>query len=231
MTLVLAALCLMGIVGCDNASDSTPHEGAVDGAWLLGLNRDHLLRYFIYDSIVTVSPDNSVIVTHDTTQVILTITRGVDNHVELAVNGSPQALVTIDDLGVLHSAQIHSAVVPPDTLYFFPTPIIMSRSIVPGQSWSYTTPWFTLGDTELRPLVLYLYYGYYVERQYQGRMEILLPTSSYDAYRFETAIYDDIASADTLFAIEEYYAGNVGLVKQVIRYGRSQRLILLLLDD
>lgn len=217
-------------VGCDRSSDSSPEENNPDAAYLLGLNRNHELRYIVYDSIVTVSPDSTT-VTLDTTVLDIAITRGSGNEVELAASGLPHDLLTVDPSGILHSGQIRPAAMPPDTLFFYPTPVIMPRSFVIGGTWSFVSPPYRQGADEVRKTLLYLTYGFFTERRYLGRVDLILPTSSYSTYHFRSALFDDESSLDTLMTIDEYYAAEVGPVKMLSRFGRSRRLIILLDDQ
>jgi hypothetical protein len=229
--LLIVMMLLMTVVGCDKSSESTPPENNPDGANLLGLTRDHQLHYVIYDSIVSISFDDPDTVYFDTSYLDLQIALGQSNQVELNINGVPHDLLTIDDLGVLHSGQIRPAAQPPDTLFFYPTPIIMPRILSHGTTWYIESPPFTGDSGDVKRTLLYFNYGYFTERRYVGRENVILPTSSYEAYHFQSLLFYDEYSSDTLINVDEYYAANVGLVKLIARVNRDQRLIILLEDE
>ncbi len=228
----LIPILLIGIimpVACDRSSDSDMSETNPESLYILGFNRDHDLRYIIYDSIVTVLPD-SLSVTLDTSELEISIAKGQDNEVELSIYGLAHDLFTLDNTGILHSGQIRPAVMPPDTLFFYPTPVIMPRFFSTGNTWSFITPPYTEGGNEVRRTLLYLTYGYVTERKYLGRVGVVLPTGSYQTFHFRSALFQDEASTDTLITMDEYYASGIGPVKIYSRFGPSRRLILLLED-
>ena len=218
------------IVGCDRSSDSAFDESNPESFYILGFNRDHDLRYIVYDSIVTVLPD-SLSVRLDTTDLEISIARGSNNDIELSVGGLAHDLLTVDNSGILHSGQIRPAALPPDTLFFYPTTVIMPRFFTTGNTWSFMAPPYTEGGIEIRKILLYLTYGYFTERKYLGRLSIVLPTGSYETYHFRSALFQDEYSSDTLMTLDEYYSAGIGPVKILSRFGRSQRLILLLDDS
>jgi hypothetical protein len=225
----LTMIVLAAVIGCGESNDSPVEDAFPDGAALLGLTRNHDLRYIVYDSIVTVSPE-SLIVTRDTSYLDISIIRGQQNQVELDVSGLAHDLLTVDASGVLHSGQIRSQAMPPDTLYYYPTPVIMPRVLGSGSAWSFTSPMYREGSLEKRKTLLNLIYGYYVERKFVGMADVVLPSRSFSTYRFRAALFFDESSFDTLMTIDEYYANGIGPVKIVSRFERSQRLILLLTD-
>lgn len=229
--ILIAFASLTLAVGCGESSDPPAPEQNLDGAYVLGLTRDHQLFYEIYDSTVIISLDDDDTVLYDTSNLIVEIIRGQNNRVELAINGAPHDLLTIDDIGILHSGQIRPDIIPPDTIFFYPTPIIMPRSFSVGSSWNIESPPYTIASGEIKRTLLYLNYGYYTERHYLGRELVVLPSGSFDAYYFQSFIFADMASSDTLIRTEEYHAPGVGLVKLVARYNHSQRLIILLEDS
>jgi hypothetical protein len=217
------------IVGCDRSSDSELGESNPEAFYILGFNRNHDLRYIVYDSVVTILPDSQSI-TRDTTNLDISIMRGQDNNVELSVNGLPHDLFTIDVSGILHSGQIRPGAIPPDTLFFYPTPVIMPRFFTVGRTWSFMAPPYMEGEEYVKKSLLNLTYGYFTERTYLGRRDIVLPTGSYETYHFRSALFQDETSSDTMMTIDEYYSSGIGPVKILSRFGHSRRLILLL-DD
>ena len=225
----LMFIMLAVVIGCSESNDSPVGGTFPDGADLLGLTRNHDLRYIVYDSIVTVLPE-SLIVTRDTSYLDISIVRGQQNQVELDVSGVAHDLLTVDQSGVLHSGQIRPQVMPPDTLYYYPTPVIMPRTLGPGSAWSFTSPMYRENSAEKRKTFLNLIYGYYVERKYVGTANVILPSRSYTTYCFRAALFFNESSFDTLITIEEYYAPGIGPVKLMSHFERSQRLILLLSD-
>jgi len=216
-------------VGCDRSSDSALDETNPESFYILGFNRDHDLRYIVYDSIVTVLPD-SLSVHLDTTALEISVRRGSSDEIELSAGGLAHDLLTVDNSGILHSGQIRPAALPPDTLFFYPTPVIMPRFFATGNTWSFMAPTYTEGGIEIRKTLLYLTYGYFTERKYLGRLNIVLPTGSYETFHFRSALFQDEYSSDTLMTLDEYYSAGIGPVKILSRFGRSRRLILLL-DD
>lgn len=226
----LTMIIFAAILGCSESSDSVTENTFPDGAALLGLTQNHDLHYIVYDSIVTVSPE-SLIVTRDTSFLNISVVRGQQNRVELVVNGLAHDLLTVDQFGVLHSGQIRPQAQPPDTLYYYPTPVIMPRIFGNGSAWSFTSPMYRENSVEKRKTLLNLIYGYYVERKYVGTISVVLPSQSFTTYYFRAALFLNEASFDTLMTIDEYYAPGVGPVKLVSRFDRSQRLTLLLSSD
>jgi hypothetical protein len=125
VTLMMVMLAV--VIGCGESSDNgTDNNAFPDGADLLGLMQNHNLHYIVYDSVVTVSPE-SLIVTRDTSFLDVSVVRGQQNQVELDVDGLAHDLLTVDQSGVLHSGQIRPLAQPADTLYYYPTPVIMPR--------------------------------------------------------------------------------------------------------
>lgn len=225
-------LCMVGagcLGGCAKSTDSTPPVELPDGADLLGLRRDHRLEYIIYDSTVTLFPVYSVTV--DTTPLNLQITRGGGTQVQLSVNGVPHDLLTIDAVGVLHSGQIYMATSIPETLYFYPTPLLLPATFAKNKSWSLISPLFRDDSGEERRLsVLFMNYGFNTVREFVGTTAVVLPTGSYNAYQFRSTLHLGESTGNPLALIDEYYAPSVGLVKLVSVAGGSRRLILLLQD-
>ncbi|MEE9442869.1 MAG: hypothetical protein V3V99_09410 [candidate division Zixibacteria bacterium] len=215
--------------GCNKSSEKPVAVTYPYGADLLGLNRDHQLRYVIFDSLVTFYPDYSVDV--DTTFLNIDIISGQNNQVQLAVNDTARDLLTIDNIGVLHSGQIRLDATPPDTLFFVPTPVILPRSYSIGSTLYITTPPFVTDTGEIRTSFLNLNYGFFTERTFIERSEVILPTSSYNAYHFRSHIFLNELSTDTLMTVDEYYADNVGLVMLASKAAATQRLIILLADN
>lgn len=227
--IILVAASLIA-AGCEKSSEPAPEEYLSDGAALLGLTRNHELHYIVYDSIVA-DPFDSVRIIFDTSLLDIAVTRGQSGQVELGVNGTPHDLLTIDEAGILHSGQIRTHAQPPDTLFFYPTPLIMPRRVVAGGVWSYSSPPFAVDTTCVHRTLLFLNYGFHTERTFLGRVNIVLPTSSYDAYRFQSFLFYDETSSDTFMTADEYYAPGTGLVKLESHSGLSRRLIILLEDD
>jgi hypothetical protein len=228
---ITAMLLLAIVIGCNKPVESPPPVENPDSAYLLGLNRDHQLHYVIYDSIVSISFDEADTVFFDTTNLDIGITRGQNNQVEVAVGGLPHDLLTIDDIGVLHSGQIRSQVMPPDTLFFYPTPLIMPRNIFHGSTWYIDSPPYSSMSGDIQRTLLYFNYGYFTERSYLGQENVVLPTHSYNTFHFRSLLFADESSSDTLITVDEYYAAGVGPVKLIARIERSQRLIILLEDE
>jgi hypothetical protein len=151
--------------------------------------------------------------------------------VQLSLNNLPHDLLTIDELGILHSGQIRPQAIPPDTLFFYPTPMIMPRTFFRGNTWYIDSPPFTTETGEIERSLLYFNYGYFTERTFVGRENVVLPTGSYNAYHFQSYLFSDERSFDTLMTVNEYYSPGIGPVKIVLRLDRSRRLILLLEDE
>jgi hypothetical protein len=227
--IILVILLSLTCFGCNKSSEKPVALTYPHGSDLLGLNRDHQLRYIIFDSLVTFYPDYSVDV--DTTYLNVDIISGHDNQVQLSVNGTARDLFIIDDVGVLHSGQIRLNAVPPDTLFFVPTPVILSRSYSIGSTLYITTPPFVSDSGETRTSFLNLNYGFFTERTFIGQSEVILPTSSYNTYHFRSHIFLNEISTDTLMTVDEYYADNVGLVMLASKAAATQRLIILLADN
>lgn len=227
--LVLAALVIVPLaIGCGDSGEEPTPAAAVDGADLLGLTRDHQLRYQVYDSTVTYDPQ----VTHyDTSDLRLTILRGQDNQVRLSVDGVPHDLLTVDPLGVLHSGQIRTDVNPIDTIFFYPTPVIMPRTLPGNSPWNILSPPYTAASGEERRTLLFLNYGYYTVRTYLGRSDVVLPTGSYEAYHCRSALFLDATAVDTQMVADEYYSPSVGLVELESRAPGRGRRIILIADD
>ncbi|MFH1699167.1 MAG: hypothetical protein ABIE07_01155 [Candidatus Zixiibacteriota bacterium] len=215
--------------GCDKSSENPIVVTYPQGADLLGLNRDHQLRYVIYDTLVTFYPDYSVDV--DTTFINVDIISGHGDQVQLSANGTARDLLTLDDVGVLHSGQIRLNAAPPDTLYYVPTPVILPRFYTIGTTFYITTPLFVTDTGEIRTSFLNLNYGFFTERSFIEQSEVILPTSSYDAYHFRSHIFLNELSTDTLITADEYYADGVGLVMLASKAAATRRLIILLADN
>jgi hypothetical protein len=224
--LVFILLMLLMILpsGCDKSSEPPEEVSFPDSADLLGLRRNHTLEYIIYDSLVTYFPDYAVSV--DTTELVLDIAPGEKNQVELSVNGAPRDVLTIDALGILHTARIDPQAIPPDTQFFTPTPVIMPRHYTSGSTWSVVSPQY-----DSKASILYLYDGYFTQRKFMEKTDVILPTSSYEAFHFRSHLFVDEASPDTLVTVDEYYAADVGLIRLLSRAGGSRRLIILLDDN
>lgn len=227
--IILALLLMLIIFGCNNSSEKPVDVIYPHSADLMGLNRDHQLRYIVFDSLVTFYPDYSVDV--DTSYLNVDIISGQDNQVQLSANGTARDLLIIDDVGVLHSGQIRPNAIPPDTLFFVPTPVILPHSYSTGSTVYITTPPFVSDTGEIRTSFLNLNYGFFTERTFVGQSEIILPTSSYDTYHFRSLIFLNEISTDTLMTVDEYYADNVGLVMLASKAAATQRLIILLADN
>jgi hypothetical protein len=224
---VLAALTLS--IGCSKSSTSPTNTTNPDGADLLGLKKNHTLRYVIYDSIVNFIPYYSVQV--DTSQLQLTVTTAANSHVALSVDGHPHDLLTLDDLGVLHTGQIRPEAQPPDTLYFYPTPLLMPRTYTAGKAWSILSPSYSSDSGSERLSLLYINYGFLTLRKFIGQADVVLPTGSYQTYQFQSHLLLSEASTDTLMTVDEFYASGVGPVKIISRAAGSRRIIILLDDE
>lgn len=220
---------MAGLAGCNKSDDPIQPVTYPSAASLLGLNRTHQLDYIIFDSLVTIWPE-SVTVVHDTTNITIGITRGTGNQVELTIDGSPQALLLTDQLGVIHSGQIRPQAIPPDTIRYLPTPLLVPNQFHTGTAWSYSTPDFAGTGGDEKKTVLYLNHGYRTVRDFYGTELILLPSGSYDTYHFRSHLFLGEDLADTAMVVDEYFAQDIGPVKIVARFGLSQRLIILL-DD
>lgn len=225
---LIAMAVLAAIIGCNKSTTAPATVNYPDGANLLGLKKSHTLSYIIYDSTVIFIPYYSVLV--DTSAMQLTITPGSSSQVELLVDGQPHDLLTLDDLGVLHSGQIRSDVQPPDTLYFYPTPLLMPGTYTSGNSWSIESPSYTTDSGEERFSLLYINYGFVTLRKFIGKAEVVLPTGSYETYQFQSHLFLNDSSTDTLMTVDEFYAAGVGPVKIASRAAGSRR-IMILLDD
>jgi hypothetical protein len=224
--LVLTALILAPImIGCGDSGEAPPTTSLPDGASLLGLTRDHELRFQVYDSTVTYDPQ----VTHyDTSDMRIGILRGQNDQVRLSLDGVAHDLLTIDALGVLHSGQIRTGVNPIDTVFFYPTPIIMPRTAQNNSSWNILSPPYAAPSGDERRTLLFLNYGYFTVRTFLGRYDVVLPGGSYEAYHCRSILFLTAASVDTQMVVDEYYSPTVGLVKLESQApGRGRRIILI----
>ncbi len=224
--LVVGVLVLAPIMaGCGDNAEAPPITSLPDGASLLGLARDHELHYQVYDSTVTYDPQ----VTHyDTSDMRIGVLRGQNNQVRLSLDGIARDLLTIDVIGVLHSGQIRTDVDPDDTVFFYPTPMIMPRTARNNSSWNILSPPYTGPSGEERRTLLFLNYGYFTVRTFLGRSDIILPGGSYEAYHCRSILFFAAASVDTQMVVDEYYSPTVGLVKlESLAPGRGRRIILI----
>ncbi len=226
---LILILLLIFVSGCSKSDEATQPVIYPSAASLLGLTRNHQLDYIIFDSLVTVWPD-SVTVVHDTNGLTIGIARGTGNQFTLSVGGTPQSLLLTDPLGVMHAGQIRLQAIPPDTIRYFPTPLLLPNQYHTGIVWSYSTPDFAGSGTAEKKTALYLNHGYRTERSFQGNELILLPSGSFSTYHFKSILFLDDSSADTAMIVDEFFAPDIGPVKIEARFGLSQRLIILL-DD
>ncbi|MDD4050776.1 MAG: hypothetical protein PHR28_02600 [candidate division Zixibacteria bacterium] len=227
IALILMALMVAPVViGCGDSGDEPTATGAfADGASLLGLTRDHELNYQVYDSTVTYDPQ---MIHYDTTDMRINVLRGRNDQVRLSLDGVAHDLLTIDALGVLHSGQIRPNANPVDTVFFYPTPVIMPRTLQGNSSWNILSPPFVGPLGAERRTLLFLNYGYYTVRKFLGRSDVILPGRSYEAYHCRLALFLTETSVDTQMVVDEYYSLTVGLVKLESQApGRGRRIILI----
>ncbi len=229
--LIFVSICLftVAVFGCSNSSDPVAPTNLASGADLMGLRTNHTLRYVIYDSTSIYFPYYSIEV--DTSETQMRITGGAGGTVELAFDNIPQALLTIDNIGVLLSGQIIPNANPPDTNYFYPTPVLIPQSYTVGTIQASTSPPFAIDSAEKKLTMFFLNYGYYTERIFMGLEDIVLPISSYNAYHFQSDIFIDDNAATPLMTAHEYYAPGVGLVKMELQAAGTRRIIVLLEDN
>lgn len=209
--------------GCGESGEEPENGVQLDGTSLLGLARSHELHYQVFDSTVTYDPQEIHL---DTMEMTIALQPGSNNQVTLSVDGIRHDLLTIDPLGVLHSGQIQPT--PPDTIFFYPTPLIMPRTLTFGAVWNIMSPPFAGPLGEERRTLLYLNYGYYTTRTYLGRSDVILPGGSFEAYHCRSVLFLTESSADTQMVVDEFYSPSVGLVKlEAQAPGRGRRIILI----
>ncbi len=209
--------------GCGESGKESESSAQFDGASLLGLASSHQLHYQVFDSTVTYDPQEIHL---DTIEMTIALQPGANNQVTLSVDGAPHDLLTIDPLGVLHSGQIQPT--PPDTIFFYPTPLIMPRTLIFGAVWNIVSPPYTGPLGEERRTLLYLNYGYYTKRTYLGRSDVILPGGSFEAYHCRSLLFLTESSPDTQMVVDEFYSPTVGLVKLESQApGRGRRIILI----
>ncbi len=224
---LLCAISLVILVaGCSNSSDPVAPVDFAGGADLLGLSSAHELRYVIHDSTVVYFPIYSVDV--DTLEVTLQITPGAVNTVELSLDNVAHDLLTVDNIGVLHSGQIRPDETPEDTLFFISTPVILPQNLVIGDTRTITTPSFINNGESERLALFFINYGYTNYRTFHGLTEVIVPISSYNAYHFQSVLFLDDSATDTVMVSDEYYAPGVGLVRMETRAAGTTRSITLL---
>lgn len=213
------------IIGCGQNGEEPAAPSLPDASSLLGLTKDHELRYQVYDSTVSYDPQ----MTHyDTADMRISIIRGQNDQVQLLLDGVAHDLLTIDALGVLHSGQIRPNASPADTVFFYPTPVIMPRTAQNNSSWNILSPPFTGPSGDERRTLLFLNYGYYTVRKFLGRSDVILPGGSYQAYHCRSVLFLTETSVDTQMVVDEYYSPAVGLVKLESQApGRGRRIILI----
>ncbi len=213
------------IIGCGQNGQEPATSSLPDAASLLGLTRDHELRYQVYDSTVTYDPQ----MTHyDTTGMRINILKGQNDRVQLSLDGVAHDLLTIDVLGILHSGQIRPNANPVDTIFFYPTPMIMPRTARNNSTWNILSPPFAGPAGDERRTLLFLNYGYFTARIFLGRSDVILPGGSYEAYHCRSVLFLTETSVDTQMVVDEYYSPTVGLVKlESLAPGRGRRIILI----
>ena len=86
-------------------------------------------------------------------------------------------------------------------------------------------------SVKIRSTFLNLNYGFYTERTYIDRSEIVLPLGSFNTYHFQTHLFLDQSSSDTLLTIDEFYEDALGLVMLRSNSTSTKRLIILLDHD
>jgi len=220
---------LVWLSSCNRSSDPSIPTTYPSAQSILGLTRDHQLHYLVFDSIVSYVPYYRVEV--DTNEFILTVTRGTDQTVALSYDGRPRDLLAIDNVGVLHSGQIRPDAAPPDTLFYVPTPVIIPQNYYGLSSHALYTPLLMTDSGYQRLSTLFFNYGFFTRRTFLQETQIVLPTSSYTAYRFRAYLFLDDTVADTAMVVDEFYAAEVGLVKLDAVASGMHRLIILLEDD
>jgi len=228
VVILLSILFLLAVTGCHKSAEAPEVIAYPDGASLLGLERDHLLHYLVYDSLVQYYPIYKIEV--DTTDWWIKLVRGQDHQVTLFFNDSAQALMTIGDLGVLLSGQIRPAADPCDTIIFYPTPILMPRTYGVGTTWSSLCPAYLGAEGEEMFSLLYLNYGYLTTRKFMGKTEVVLPYSFYEAYHFHSVIFPEDNPRDSVM-VDEFYADQIGPVKIESSAAGNRRLIILINDE
>jgi len=230
VVLIALAVLMLAASGCDKSTDPVEVVPFPPGDKLLGLTGDHTLHYIVYDSTVVYYPAYSVNV--DTTDMMVDITHGQGNQYRLSIDGAAHDLLTVDTRGVLHSGQIRSYIIPQDTVFYVPTPVLMPAPMSSVTPWTVATPEVMTASGEERRSLLFLNYGFFTQRTFEAIADVILPTSSYTAYRFQALLfYDENTVDDTLMIIDEYYAVDVGLVKLEAHSDNSHRLIILLDDN
>jgi hypothetical protein len=149
----------------------------------------------------------------------------------LSLDGLAHDLLTIDPLGVLHSGQIRPDANPADTVFFYPTPLLMPRTAQNNSSWNILSPSFLGPSGAERRTLLYLNYGYFTVRTFLGRSDVILPGGSYEAYHCRSALFLTETATDTQMVVDEYYSPTVGLVKLESQAPGRGRRIILISDD
>lgn len=221
-------LFFLSVAGCHKSAEAPEVIAYPDGAGLLGLERDHLLHYIVYDSLVQSYPVYKIEV--DTSDWWIKLIRGQNHQVALSFNDSAQALMTVDDLGVLLSGQIRPAADPYDTIVFYPTPVLMPRTYSIGTTWSFSCPAYAGTEGEERFSLLYLNYGYLTTRKFIGKADVVLPSGFYEAYHFHSVLLPENNPRDSM-VVDEFYADQIGPVKIESSAGGSRRLIILINDE
>ena len=214
-SILVVILCGLALaLGCTENGSSTAPDKSSDGTQLLGLVNARTLEYLQTDTVTTFVPDYHVTVTTTILKVRIT---GGDADWVISVDTRPVINLKLSDPYILQNGYWRPGATG-DTLVYFPEPaIVMVHSVGGSSNWKTYTPMYFTGSGSTAWVVFNAYFGFYLEKKFTTKEQLLLPAGTFTASRFDVDLFTNQSDTTAVANSVEYYAPAVGLAKLVFK--------------
>ena len=209
--------------GCEDDDNAVIPPTSIDGKSLLGLVDGRSMFYLQTDTYITLDP--FTITVTDTTLTVL-ITGSGDDWI-IHNNSNRLINLKVGSNSIIQNGYWRKINEHDSLIYIAVPPLLMERSLSSNLIWDYYTPFYT---TDEGPILLPFYianFGFRVTKEYEGTEDIITPAGEFKAHRFSLTLYTSAFGNDPVAEIIEYYAVDVGLIKQELFNGALNRTIIL----
>lgn len=211
------------MTGCADSDNPVNTPGSFDARSLMGLVDGRTLYYIQTEIEVTIEPFSIT----KTDTVIEVSVGGADDDWIFYRSNQPLINLKISENSIIQNGYWRTFNGIDSLVYYTTPPLILERTVQQNSSWIYYTPYYqSEGGQSLLPYY-FANFGFKVSKTYVGNETVITPAGEFDTYRYDLVLSTSEFGENAVAEISEYYAPNIGLVKQVLVNGSDSRSLIL----
>ena len=226
---IILCLTILLLVSCGEESDNaTQSTSSTDGTDLMGLVDGATLTYLQIDTLITFTPSFNV----ETSETLTVVTvAGNGNDWAISHDNHHPLTLKLSSESVLITGYWKADVGGDARVYFAIPPVLLKQDISAEQSWSGYTPMHSDSLGEKRYPDIFVNYGFYFSKTYEGAESVTVTAGEFVAHRFDIELFLESGDNLPVAYISEYYAPDVGLIKYCLKGGGLTRVLSLIEID